>query len=83
MCLQKNASGFQDFAVRRIKHAFYGRREIEIAEQGLFDQKSYKCRQEKEFFSGNTTMNRVSNELGLFFYSKSVSEICKFMLLHF
>ncbi|CAF3019471.1 unnamed protein product [Rotaria sp. Silwood2] len=31
----KNSSGFNDFAVRRIKHAPYGRREIEIAEQGL------------------------------------------------
>ena len=34
--LKKNSSGFTDFAVRRIKHAQYGRREIEIAEQGLF-----------------------------------------------
>ena len=25
-----------NFAVRRIKHAPYGRREIEIAEQGMF-----------------------------------------------
>ena len=32
--LQKNSKGFNDFAVRRIKHAQYGRREIEIAEQG-------------------------------------------------
>jgi len=35
-CLQKNSRGFSDFAVRRIKHAQYGRREIEIAEQGSF-----------------------------------------------
>jgi hypothetical protein len=35
LSLQKNSSGFNDFAVRRIKHAQYGRREIEIAEQGL------------------------------------------------
>ncbi|CAF1005467.1 unnamed protein product [Rotaria sp. Silwood1] len=31
----KNQSGFTDFAVRRIKHALYGRREIEIAEQEM------------------------------------------------
>ncbi|CAF0976953.1 unnamed protein product [Rotaria sordida] len=31
----KNSSGFNDFAVRRIKHAPYGRREIEIAEQEM------------------------------------------------
>ncbi|UJR21616.1 hypothetical protein I4U23_024696 [Adineta vaga] len=31
----KNAAGFTDFAVRRIKHAQYGRREIEIAEQEM------------------------------------------------
>ncbi|CAF4422934.1 unnamed protein product, partial [Rotaria magnacalcarata] len=31
---QKNSSGFSEFAVRRIKQAPYGRREIEIAEQG-------------------------------------------------
>ena len=31
---KKNSSGFNDFAVRRIKHAPYGRREIEIAEEG-------------------------------------------------
>ena len=30
-----------DFAVRRIKHAQYGRREIEIAEQGLFIKKEH------------------------------------------
>ena len=37
--LQKNSAGFNDFAVRRIKHAQYGRREIEIAEQGLSNQR--------------------------------------------
>ncbi|UJR27567.1 hypothetical protein I4U23_008848 [Adineta vaga] len=31
----KNSHGFNDFAVRRIKHAQYGRREIEIAEQEM------------------------------------------------
>ncbi|CAF3698688.1 unnamed protein product [Rotaria sordida] len=31
----KNQSGFTDFAVRRIRHAQYGRREIEIAEQEM------------------------------------------------
>ncbi|CAF3409965.1 unnamed protein product [Rotaria socialis] len=31
----KNQAGFTDFAVRRIKHAQYGRREIEIAEQEM------------------------------------------------
>jgi len=31
----KNSRGFSDFAVRRIKHAQYGRREIEIAEQEM------------------------------------------------
>ncbi|CAF0916288.1 unnamed protein product [Didymodactylos carnosus] len=31
----RNSSGFTDFAVRRIKYATYGRREIEIAEQEM------------------------------------------------
>ncbi|CAF0836045.1 unnamed protein product [Adineta steineri] len=31
----KNKNGFNDFAVRRIKHAEYGRREIQIAEQEM------------------------------------------------
>ncbi|CAF4018250.1 unnamed protein product, partial [Rotaria magnacalcarata] len=31
----KNQAGFTDFAVRHIKHAQYGRREIEIAEQEM------------------------------------------------
>lgn len=33
-CLQKNSKGFKDFCVRNIDHAAFGRREIEIAEQG-------------------------------------------------
>ena len=31
---QKNAKGFSDFCVRNIENAAFGRREIEIAEQG-------------------------------------------------
>ncbi len=31
---QKNSKGFSDFGVRNIEQAAFGRREIEIAEQG-------------------------------------------------
>ena len=34
--VQKNSKGFTDFCVRNINQAPFGRREIEIAEQGLF-----------------------------------------------
>jgi hypothetical protein len=34
MYLQKNSKGFNDFCVRNIQQAAFGRREIEIAEQG-------------------------------------------------
>jgi adenosylhomocysteinase len=32
---QKNSKGNGDFCVRNIDHAAFGRREIEIAEQGI------------------------------------------------
>ena len=32
---QKNSKGSADFCVRNIDHAAFGRREIEIAEQGI------------------------------------------------
>ena len=35
ICLQKNKNGFSDFCVRNIDHHVFGRREIEIAEQGM------------------------------------------------
>ena len=36
MCFnyQKNSKGFEDFCIRNIQQFAYGRREIEIAEQG-------------------------------------------------
>jgi len=34
--IQKNSQGFSDFCVRNINQHAFGRREIEIAEQGRF-----------------------------------------------
>lgn len=36
ICVQSNSKGFSDFRVRNLSLAEYGRREIEIAEQGSF-----------------------------------------------
>ena len=33
-CAQKTSKGFTDFCVRNVEQAAFGRREIEIAEQG-------------------------------------------------
>jgi adenosylhomocysteinase len=39
--IQKNSLGFSDFCVRNINQHAFGRREIEIAEQGRFSSLSH------------------------------------------